>query len=207
MALISTWKLDDGSSIAIWKIEEPESFFKESTGLSFDEISNEKRRIERLAGRFLLKYLDQNFPVERITPDPNDKPRVADNQYYFSISHSWPFVTAVIRKNAEAGIDIQKWHPRILKLQSKFLSPEEQLMTRNDEQIITLAWCAKEAAYKYHGSRGIDFIKQLPITRISSQATENIFNISINVNSSKSTGMVNIQGIVYQDFAFSLVIK
>src|SRR5690606_11256006 len=130
-----------------WKIEEPESFFKESTGLSFDEISNEKRRIERLAGRFLLKYLDQNFPVERITPDPNDKPRVADNQYYFSISHSWPFVTAVIRKNAEAGIDIQKWHPRILKLQSKFLSPEEQLMTRNDEQIITLAWCAKEAAY------------------------------------------------------------
>lgn len=61
MPLFREWSSDKYSLAAIWKIEEPESFFTERTGITSD-IKNEKRRMERLAGRFLLKYLKNDFP-------------------------------------------------------------------------------------------------------------------------------------------------
>ena len=57
---------------AIWKIDEPETFFTERTGISSD-IKSEKRRMEHLAGRFLLKHLKEDFPLFNIKPDEHDK--------------------------------------------------------------------------------------------------------------------------------------
>lgn len=161
--------------------------------------------MERLAGRFLLKYLQGDFPLHDIVPDAHDKPRIWDNKYFFSISHSWPYVAAVVNPHTEAGIDIQCWHPRMLTLQQKFLSPGEQLITANDEKMITLAWCAKEAAYKWQGSRRVDFISQLPITRIEPVHAADIFDIEINIKSNQKNGIALIKGTVYDDFAMAIV--
>ncbi len=206
MALLNQWNNDDGSTAAIWKIEEPESFFIQATGLVFPGIRNEKRRMERLAGRFLLKFLQEDFPLHHILPDAHDKPRIAGNKYFFSISHSWPYVAAVVSPDTEAGIDIQRWHPRMHTLQQKFLSPEEQLLAGNDDKIITLAWCAKEAAYKWQGNRKVDFIAQLPIIRISPSAT-GTFDIEINIKSTKRNTPASLKGIVYEHFAMAIVNK
>ncbi len=205
MALLNQWNNEDGSTTAIWKIEEPESFFIQATGLAFPDIRNEKRRIERLAGRFLLKYLQDDFPLRHIIPDAHDKPRISGNKYFFSISHSWPYVAAVVSPHTETGIDIQRWHPRMLTLQQKFLSPDEQLITRNDNKMITLAWCAKEAAYKWQGSRKVDFIGQLPITRIDRAYSADIFDIEINIKSNQKNVIALIKGTVYNDFAMAIV--
>lgn len=203
MPLFREWSSDQYSLAAIWKIEEPESFFAERTGVVCD-IKNEKRRIERLAGRFLLKYLKNDFPLLNIQKDEHDKPRVDNNHYYFSISHSWPYVAAVVSPYVEAGIDIQCWHPRMEVLQNKFLSKEEQAYFNNDSRLITLAWSAKEAAYKWQGRRGVEFIDHLPITNYKELEYYHDFNINLKLTSPKLD--VHAQGIVRQDFACAYII-
>jgi len=203
MGLYREWASDPYSLAAIWKIEEPESFFAERTDLRFDNIKNDKRRIERLAGRFLLKYLKEDFPLLNIRPDEHDKPRVDNNEYYFSISHSWPYVAAVVSPYVEAGIDIQCWHPRIEKIQHKFLSAEEQLLVGPDVKRITLAWSAKEAVYKWQGRRGVEFIDHLPIILFNHTTDEN--NIIINTQLTIPKRSVPIKSLIEADFSCAYV--
>lgn len=204
MPLIKEWNSDPYSLAAIWKIDEPESFFTEHTGLQVD-IKNEKRRMERLAGRFLLKYLKADFPLQDIAPDPHDKPRISNDQYFFSISHSWPYVAAIVSPYAEAGIDIQCWHPRMEQLQHKFLGSTEQALLQGDTRLITLAWCAKEAAYKWQGRRGVEFIDHLPIIHWLSQ--EDNYNIIINLKLLNPDQQLSLQGFVNDQFACCFVIN
>jgi phosphopantetheinyl transferase len=204
MPLYREWSSDPYSLAAIWKIEEPESFFIERTGLGPLDIKNEKRRMERLAGRFLLKHLKEDFPLLNIRPDEHDKPRIDDNQYYFSISHSWPYVAAVVSPYVECGIDIQTWHPKMEKLQNKFLSSEEQLFFRNDPKLITLAWSAKEAVYKWQGRRGVEFIDHLPVTSIQENGTE--INITIYCQLTRVKMNILSKGGLEADFSLSYVV-
>lgn len=203
MPLYKEWSSDAYSLAAIWKIEEPEEFFIERSGVTSD-IKSDKRRIERLAGRFLLKYLKQDFPLLNIAPDEHDKPRVDNNHYYFSISHSWPYVAAIVSPYVEAGIDIQCWHPRMEMLQNKFLSKEEQAYFNNDSKLITLAWSAKEAAYKWQGRRGVEFIDHLPIKNYDDTGETCQLDIQLLLTRDKLN--IHTEGVVKQDFACAYVV-
>jgi phosphopantetheinyl transferase len=200
MPLYKEWDSDAYSLAAIWKIEEPESFFIDGTGIDIPDIRNNKRRIERLAGRFLLKYLEQDFPLHHIMPDEHDKPRIDGDRFYFSISHSWPYVAAVVSPYVEAGIDIQCWHPRVEQIQHKFLSPAEQQMVGADSKMITLAWSAKEAVYKWQGRRGVEFIDHLPIQSIQDK------NINIFSHLTTPKRAVSVKGFLEDDFSCAYVI-
>ena len=203
MPIYKEWNSDPYSLAAIWKIEEPEAFFVAATGMQAD-IKNEKRRLERLAGRFLLRHLKQDFPLMNIRADEHDKPRIDDNQYYFSISHSWPYVAAVVSPYVEAGIDIQCWHPRMEALQNKFLNEREQGLFKNDPKLITLAWSVKEAAYKWQGRRGVEFVDHLLIEKIST--AEQSYNFDMELQLTNPKIHISIQGVVKQDFACALVV-
>ena len=198
MPLYKEWNVGNHGVAAIWKIEEPESFFRDHTGLESD-IKNEKRRIEYLAGRFLLKHLEEEFPLHTILIDEHDKPRTEHNHYYFSISHSWPYIAAVVDTVNEAGIDIQTWHPNMERIQHKFLSADEQLMFKNDPRLLTIAWCAKEAVYKWNGKRGVDFIEHLPIENFHHKGDKG--GIIIYFKLSKMPKMIYVENIINADFA------
>jgi len=202
MPLYKEWTTPNDSLAAIWKIEEPEAFFTERTGITSD-IKSEKRRLEFLAGRFLLKHLEEDFPLFHIHKDEHDKPRLHDNAYYFSISHSWPYVAVEISDEEECGIDIQTFRPRMLELQHKFLSEDEQGYFNNDEQLLALAWCAKEAAYKWQGKRGVEFIDHLPITY--SQKIKSVYNMTIYLKLTDPPKMLAIEGIINEEFACAYV--
>lgn len=204
MPLFKEWSSDAYSLAAIWKIEEPESFFTERTGMTSD-IKSDKRRIERIAGRFLLKYLKNDFPLLNIHSDEHDKPRVHNNDYFFSISHSWPYVAAVVSPYVECGIDIQCWHPRMEALQRKFLSEQEQQYFANDPKLITLAWSAKEAAYKWQGRRGVEFIDHLPIEKFTEKKYEYEFDICLQLTNPKLR--ICTQGVVREDFACAYIVQ
>jgi phosphopantetheinyl transferase len=202
MPLYREWSSDPFSLAAIWEITEPESFFTERTGLTID-IKSEKRRLEHLAGRFLLKYLQQDFPLLNIQPDEHDKPRLAGNQYYFSISHSYPYVAAVVSPYVECGIDIQVWHPRMQHIQHKFLSDIEQQFFQNDPRLLTMAWSAKEAAYKWQGRRGVEFIDHLVMENYTPH--EHLHNITIYLQLTVPKMPISIQCFVEQYFACAYV--
>lgn len=199
MPLLSEWDIGATGRGAIWKIEEPESFFTAHTGLTPD-IKNEKRRIEHMAARYLLTHVEAEFPIHSIRKDQHDKPRIPENEFHFSISHSWPYIAVAVDTEEEAGIDIQTWHPRIENIKDKFLSPDEQETMCHDPKYYTLAWCAKEAVYKWNGRRGIDFKEHLPITYFS---TSQEINIYIKLN--KIPQMVFTKNFITPDFACSYV--
>lgn len=202
MPLYKEWKIEDHGLAAIWKVEEPESFFIEHTGMVAN-MQLERRRIEHLAGRFLLKYLEADFPLQGIMKDEHDKPRLENNAFFFSISHSWPYIAAVVDPYYEAGIDIQTWHARIERIQHKFLSAEEQILFQNDPKLITLAWSAKEAVYKWNGKRGIEFIEDIPIDVFHNRPPN--YNMTIYFKSKIMPKMISIENIINTDFTCSYV--
>lgn len=204
MPLYKEWNPDLHSLAAIWRITEPELFFAAQLPFAGDHIQHEKRRIEYLAGRFLLQYLNKDFPLHAIIPDENDKPQVSDGAFHFSISHSFPYVACVISTKGAVGIDIQCWHRSIQALQHKFLSPAEQEYCNNDPQKITVAWSAKEAAYKYQGKRGVDFIGHMPILNWSQKDT--IINIKINLKLNKPNELLPVNSFIFKDFALAIAI-
>lgn len=204
MPLFREWSINEHCLAAIWEIQEPESFFLERTGLAPD-IKNEKKRLEHLAGRFLLKHLKEDFPILNIRPDEHDKPRIENNQYHFSISHSWPYVAVAIDSHADAGIDIQTLRSGIQNIQHKFLSSSEQRLFNNDTQLLTLAWSAKEAVYKWRGKRGVEFIEHIPIVLFEKNTTD--YNINIFSKSTNDPRLIYLQSIVNQYFTCAFVSK
>ncbi|HTN46759.1 MAG TPA: 4'-phosphopantetheinyl transferase superfamily protein [Flavipsychrobacter sp.] len=198
MPLYREWSSDPYSLAAIWEIAEPESFFLERTRVHTD-IKNPKKRLEHLAGRFLLKHLEEDFPLLNIHIDEHDKPRLPDNEYFFSISHSYPYVAVVVSPFVECGIDIQVWHPRMELLQHKFLSEKEQKLFTGDPQLLTLAWSAKEAAYKWQGRRGVDFIEHLPIQHL--QKEDGLFQMDVLLRLSSPFVKITVKGMIEKDFA------
>lgn len=199
MPLLKEWNIGDYGRGAIWKVEEDEAFFAGKTGIVSD-IKNDKRRIEYLAGRYLLQFVEAEFPLHAINKDEHDKPRIPENQFHFSISHSWPYIAVAVDPVDEAGIDIQTWHPRITDIKDKYLSADEQETMCQDPKYFLLAWCAKEAVYKWHGRRGIDFKIQLPIAYFSTSLDINIY-----VHLSEMPEMVFTKNFIEDDFACSYV--
>jgi len=197
MPLFREWSINEHCLAAIWKIEEPESFFLERTAMS-PEIKNEKKRMEHIAGRFLLMHLKEDFPILTIKPDAHDKPRIENNQYHFSISHSWPYVAVAVNSKEDTGIDIQTIRQGIQNIQHKFLSASEQQLFNNDTTLLTLAWSAKEAVYKWNGKRGIEFIEDLPIVLFEKNGAD--YKLDILCRSTHSPRLVKLQSIVHLDF-------
>ncbi len=162
MPLLRKWNINENAVAAIWLADEPEAYFAEQTGLQ-PPISHEKRRTEHLAGRFLLKLLKNDFPLHDIKIDEHGKPHLAGDDVHFSVSHSWPYIAAVIDNGRSAGIDVQTWTEKIVRIKHKFLSEGEQELLGHDPRNFLAAWSAKETAYKWHGKDGTEFIEELPI--------------------------------------------
>lgn len=209
MPLYKEWSPDAHSLAAIWQIEEPEAFFIAQTGLN-SHIKHPKKRIEHLCGRYLLQYLRDDFPLHHIIQDTHDKPRLPEDRYFFSISHSYPYVAAVISDKEECGIDIQVWKDNIERTAYMFLSERELKMCHRDARMLILCWCAKEAAYKWWGRRKVDFIKDLPIKVIIGaeapfsphNSINNIFAIMYCFDRE-----ITLKSVLDRDFALSCIVR
>lgn len=190
----------NGVRALIWKAEEPEDFFSEKTGLRSDK-KLPIRRIEHLAGRFLLQQLAPDIPLSALEISPLGKPYFPGGPW-FSVSHSFPYIGAAISSDKEVGIDVQILQGKILRLQDKFLSPEEQTLCLNEPGRITLAWTAKEAAFKMYGLGAVDFIGHMPIRSLDVQGTE--ATMLMEFSRETPSRMLSLHGGLEPDFAWSV---
>ncbi len=55
MPLLQKWNINNLGRAAIWKVEEPEAFFAEQTGLA-SVIKSDKRRIEPIVLQILVGF-------------------------------------------------------------------------------------------------------------------------------------------------------
>ncbi len=158
MPLIRTIQINEATKVGIWKLSEPEDFFRNTEGIR-EEITHPHKRLQHLAGRRLISILEPDIPMRDIRITKSGKPHLPRGEYEFSISHSKNFVVAILSHTCRVGIDVEKISPQPLRVASKFLNRQEQQRITTDKSLkwYTLYWSAKEAVYKWYGQKGIDF--------------------------------------------------
>jgi phosphopantetheine--protein transferase-like protein len=161
------------SRLLIWEIEESPEWFLEALHLDEDELlqyngfRTDQRRVHWLAYRHLLKNVLGKGKQIRVKYDPHSKPFIDLSDEHISVSHSGKFAAVITSKSSKVGIDIEQIHPRLHRVAGKFLSPEEGNAedTELSTEHLCLHWCAKEAIYKLHGERELDFLKHIRILK------------------------------------------
>ncbi len=153
MGLFFRHNINDFTRLAIWKIEEDESFFLNSVPSARD-ISHPHKRLQHLAGRFLLKYLFPDFPSEEIEIADTKKPYLLNEQYHFSISHGGGYAAAIVSERNRVGIDIELFAEKIKRISHKFLDEDEMDLVEDSMggqnlQMLTTFWSVKESVFKW----------------------------------------------------------
>ncbi len=161
MPLFYQQNINETTRLAVWKIAEPEDFFLRTVPLQ-RTITHPHKRLQHLAGRYLLPFLFTDFPHEEIEIADTRKPFLPDEQYHFSISHCGDYAAAIVSSTHRVGIDIEMITPRVDKIKHKFLHPDELafingLATNHSVDLLTLLWSAKEAMFKWWGRGEVDF--------------------------------------------------
>ena len=161
-------QINETTRLGIWKIEETEEFFKNNVPLHRD-VTHPKKRLQHLAGRFLLQFLAPAFPYHLIQIAETRKPFLRNEEFHFSISHCGDYAAAILSKGNRVGIDIEIQTEKIQKISEKFLSPGEHSMfniqsSTVNVSLLTLLWSAKEAVFKWYGEGSVDFREHIRLT-------------------------------------------
>ncbi len=174
MPLIYQHQINGDSWAGVWHITETEAFFAARVPLQ-REITHWHKRLQHLAGRYLLTELVPGFPHELIRIADTRKPFLEDEAWHFSLSHCGDYAAALVSQTARAGVDIELISPKAARVQHKFLSAKEQdLLADTTRQypgtaaleLLTACWSIKEALFKWVGTGNIDFRTQLCIESI-----------------------------------------
>jgi 4'-phosphopantetheinyl transferase len=169
MPLFYQHNINDTFKLAVWHITESETFFLEKVHLQ-KTISHPHKRLQHLAGRYLLQLLRPGFPLYLIEIAESNKPLLTDESVYFSISHCGDYAAAVINEISSVGIDVELITPKVELIQHKFLSTVElKMLPEADKTFLTVCWSCKEAVYKWFGKGGVDFKDHIIIKNISAR--------------------------------------
>ncbi|MGN6615837.1 MAG: 4'-phosphopantetheinyl transferase family protein [Ilyomonas sp.] len=167
MPLFFQQNINASTRLGIWHITEPEEFFLAKVPLQ-KNITHPHKRLQHLAGRYLLQYLFPDFPYNEILIADTRKPYLPNDQYHFSISHCSNYAAVIISKNKRVGIDIEVPTERVLKITKRFLSEVERanFLTGSrdkitDYQLQTILWSAKEAIFKWWSYGSVDFSENI----------------------------------------------
>jgi len=153
-------------TLALWKVEEDESFFSNRLSIYenefkiLDKISHPHRRLEWLSSRLCLKeLLAIKHRVESLN-EQTGKPYLSDFSHHISYSHSNMFSGAIASPSRKVSIDLEdlskKRNPETARL---FMHPDElaHFHATEDIRVFFLIWSAKETLYKIYANKGIAF--------------------------------------------------
>jgi phosphopantetheinyl transferase len=174
MPLFYQYNINDFTKLAVWHITETEDFFLQKVRWQ-NNISHPHKRLQHLAGRYLLQLLHPGFPLHLIAISDSKKPLLSNHEFHFSISHCGDYAAAIVSENKAVGIDVELITPKIELVKNKFLSEIEISLLSVDNfefsisnfQLLTLFWSAKEAIYKWYGKGKVDFKKNMIIDHLN----------------------------------------
>lgn len=165
MPLFYQQNINENTRLAIWEINEDEKFFNLSVPLH-RQILHPLKKLQHLAGRFLLPFLFPDFPNEEIKIADTRKPFLPNDEYHFSISHCSKYAAAIASSTKRVGIDVELITPRLHKVKTKFLHAEELRFVNSHREsvqlnLLSILWNAKEAMYKWYGAGEVDFSEMM----------------------------------------------
>lgn len=169
MPLAKVVKVNQDIIYGIWDItEEIEELIKDEAFTNHEEVTvsdlHPKKQLEYVTSRILIARLCEEIdqPFSGIIKDEFGKPALRDCHYHLSISHSYPYATAIINQKESAGIDIEYPTDKLKRISSKFLNREEE---KYEESLSDLCkvWCVKETLYKIYGRKKVNYKKHLHV--------------------------------------------
>jgi len=165
MPIFFQHRINETTRLGIWKIEETEHFFKGNVPQHRD-VTHPHKRLQHLAGRFLLQFLFPDFPYHLVQVADTRRPYLPNEEYHFSISHCGDYAAAIVSSESRVGIDIEIPSERIIRIKDKFLNEQEKQIwsmdgVQPDIFALTLLWSCKEAVFKWYGDGGVDFSDQI----------------------------------------------
>lgn len=148
----------------IWKITES---FDELCGMlpqgdfhreQASHYASPRRKMEYLAVRMLAYALiGEDRPIGY---QASGRPYFRDKRLQLSISHTFGYAAVLFSEGYEAGIDIEAFSDRVVRLKDRLIGPEEKADSTYE---MLLHWSAKEAVFKILDEDGIDFRRDLTV--------------------------------------------
>lgn len=171
MPIVLNKKIDDQTVLAVWKIEETEEQLISSLQLKQHELdviaslSVGKRALHWLSTRVLLRTMLNTADYIDCQMDEHGKPYLVNSDAHISLSHSYDYASVIISKDKKVGVDIELIKIKIKSIKHKFLSDVElaQKQIGDNTHGLYVCWCAKEAIYKWHGKKGLEFKRDIHI--------------------------------------------
>lgn len=157
--LWGVWKIEEDSEALLSQLARADEYFP-----SLENLHTEKRKQEWLSVRVLLKeLLGEETPISYRT---NGAPYLPEKEMHISISHTNGYAAVILNEHRPTGIDIERRSDRVLKVRSRFLSPEEDAYIDKEHtaEHLLICWCAKEALFKRMGQSEVDFREHLHIS-------------------------------------------
>lgn len=186
-------KHQNNTSILIWYLDEELDFFTKELQLNAIQLEtlngfSDKRKLEWLSARYLLKLSYPEFTTDDLYKDAYGKPFLRNSDRFISISHSHKYAS-IILSDKVVGIDIQKIHDNIEKISHKFISDKEIVYTQNDDKILHMHinWGAKESMYKGYGKKELGFIRHMSIDPYNLVVGTTCFRGCVNKDDIKET--------------------
>jgi len=164
---------------ALWKVEEDEACLADNLDSAEsipESITNPQKRLEWLSGRILVKAMMARLGLtySGIVKDDYGKPFPRNSPYQLSLSHSYPFVAALMDKKGPVGIDLEQPKEKLLRIAPRVLHPEELKDAGDNLVKHCIYWCAKESLVKVHGKKDLTFAQNLLIGPFSQETSGDI---------------------------------
>ena len=175
MALVKLEKINDNSSWAVWKIEEPLSTLAEYVQWDLSEldewrlIHHPKKQVEWLAGRAALKAVLLSWGVSSfgLFKDDKGKPHLTNSDWHISLANAYPYGVAVMHRHCPVGIDIERPSEKLWRIRHKFLNAQELIAAQDDLVSLCIYWCIKEGLYKLYGRKQLSLKQHIAVEKIS----------------------------------------
>ncbi|WP_423128324.1 4'-phosphopantetheinyl transferase superfamily protein [Gaoshiqia sp. Z1-71] len=166
MPLLKKIPVNNGLLI-LWSIRESLEVLEQMIPEALEDpryraISHIRRKREWLAVRLLMREV--NCPAGQLFYAENGQPRLNNPTYkHISISHSDSLAGIFLHPSQAVGLDIEQADRDFIRIEQKYLSPEEQELARTISGGHGLFWCIKEAVYKLADTPGLHFARQIRI--------------------------------------------
>ena len=149
MPFLSKEYFAEDVTLGLWLLNEEEDFFFKNYPCLHDlqdkmiTIGSKQRRLEKLATRALLFEMTNSANLHF---NHNDSGKPLLEGYHVSVSHTKGMVALMLSKTREVAVDVEDESDRVGRIAHKFVNVDE---TMPSNLHLLLAWCAKEAIFKY----------------------------------------------------------
>ncbi len=145
----------------VWRSDEPCEELLRRADLddgelaAYSAILSESRRREFLTGIVMVS----SVLVVRLAHRTDGAPFLAGDSRYISLSHTADVVVMVVDRKP-VGVDVELLSRDVSRVAGRVFTAGERAVA--DDIVL---WCAKEAAYKAYGHRGMDFRRDIRVGR------------------------------------------